>query len=356
MTPRVESLELATVRGAVAPLAGAASGQTVRAGLLLRVLDARGGGGVGEASPLPGYSPDTIDDCRRELAAIDPRALPAADDVDTLGWLERAVGASRVVAPAARFALETALLDWLGRARGVPLASLLGGPEASRRRVELSALVADVAGARAAYARGVRAFKLKVSEASFDADVELAAALRDAYGDGIRLRFDANRRFDRARAARRLESLARFAPEFVEEPVPTADLLAMGRAPVPLAADESLAVARAWPALAARCRVVVLKPTLLGGFGACLRIAREAAARGLAATVTHTFDGPLALAAAAELACALPALVLACGLDPHAGLDAWPRVAIPQIGAAHALSSGLPGLGPVADALARSAG
>jgi len=42
VTPRVESLELATVRGAVAPLAGAASGQTVRAGLLLRVLDARG--------------------------------------------------------------------------------------------------------------------------------------------------------------------------------------------------------------------------------------------------------------------------------------------------------------------------
>ena len=197
----------------------------------------------------------------------------------------------------------------------------------------------------------MRAFKLKVSDASFDADLEVAAALRDAYGDGVRLRFDANRRFDPAHAARRLEALARFAPEFVEEPVPTPELLAMERAPVPLAADESLAVAGAWPALAACCRVVVLKPTLLGGFGACLRIARAAAARGLAATVTHTFDGPLALAAAVELACALPAVVLACGLDAHAGLDAWPQVAIPQLGDAHAGSSGLPGLGPVADAL-----
>jgi L-alanine-DL-glutamate epimerase-like enolase superfamily enzyme len=96
----------------------------------------------------------------------------------------------------------------------------------------------------------------------------------------------------------------------------------------------------------------VLKPTLLGGFAVCLRIAREAAARGLAASVTHTFDGPVALAAAAELASALPARVLACGLDRHAGLGAWPDVAIAQLGDAHAGSANLPGLGPVADALA----
>jgi L-alanine-DL-glutamate epimerase-like enolase superfamily enzyme len=91
--------------------------------------------------------------------------------------------------------------------------------------------------------------------------------------------------------------------------------------------------------------VLVLKPTVLGGLVACLALAREAAARGLAATVTHTFDGPVALAAAAELAAALPGGGPACGLDRHGGLDAWPPTSIPQLHPAHVASANRPGLG-----------
>jgi L-alanine-DL-glutamate epimerase-like enolase superfamily enzyme len=122
------------------------------------------------------------------------------------------------------------------------------------------------------------------------------------------------------------------------------DLRRIAAAPVPLAADESLALPGAWPALATLCRVVVLKPTLLGGLAACLQLARDAAARGLAATVTHTFDGPIAVAAAAELAVALDS-PLACGLDRHAALAVWPAVSIPQIGACRVASAARPGLG-----------
>ena len=91
--------------------------------------------------------------------------------------------------------------------------------------------------------------------------------------------------------------------------------------------------------------MLVLKPTLLGGMCACLALARDAAARGLSVVVTHVFDGPVALAAAAELAAALPGRVLACGLDRHGGLAAWPDVAIPQLGPDYVASAGRPGLG-----------
>ncbi|MFZ5785756.1 MAG: hypothetical protein ACOY3Y_04870, partial [Acidobacteriota bacterium] len=40
-----------------------------RHGVLLEVEDDGGARGVGEASPLPGYSPDTLEACEAALAA-----------------------------------------------------------------------------------------------------------------------------------------------------------------------------------------------------------------------------------------------------------------------------------------------
>ncbi|MFH1680933.1 MAG: enolase C-terminal domain-like protein, partial [Candidatus Eisenbacteria bacterium] len=93
------------------------------------------------------------------------------------------------------------------------------------------------------------------------------------------------------------------------------------------------------------CRVFVLKPMVLGGFLPTLRIARIGKARNMGLVVSHLFDGPIALAAAAELALALPSEPLACGLDRHAGLTAWPEIAIPQVRESEIRLSGHAGLG-----------
>ena len=342
---RLRALHVTHFRGAVEGLAGAARGQRERQGLLVRVVGDDGGSGQGEASPLPGYSPDTVDDCAQQLTAVDVARLPLPDGGTMTDWWAQVLAAVDLPAPAARFALETAVLDWWGRRHGISLARLLGGSAAETRRVPLAALASDIPAARAAYRRGVRTFKLKISAVTFEDDLRFAQAMRDEFSTAIRLRFDANRTLPPASAREYLHALARFDPEFVEEPVPLHDFERLTRSPVPLAADESLSQPSAWPRLAAVCRVVVLKPTLLGGLTACLTRARDAAALGLGVTVTHTFDGPVALAAASELAAALPGSPLACGLDRHAGLATWPAAAIAQLGPAHVSSAARPGLG-----------
>src|SRR3954471_2303460 len=91
---------------------GAARGRAERAAVILEV---RGAGviGLGEAAPLPGMSRDTLDDAERALAAFAARApFELAGVDDALALAGAATGA-------ARFAIETALLDALGRARGV---------------------------------------------------------------------------------------------------------------------------------------------------------------------------------------------------------------------------------------------
>lgn len=339
---------------------------TERRGLLWAVRDGRGRLGVGEASPLPGYSPDTLEECWRELAAL-ARAPDGAEAAEVA--LEAVAGmAAGVAAPAARFAVETALLDLLGQHAGVPVAGLLARlarwPAAEpQERVAVNALIsmpvaaadvdATLAAVARARARGVRCFKIKIG-AHFARELDVLRAVRARHGADVTLRLDANQAWTAREAAEHLAWLRDIAPEYVEEPCRDAgDLAAMAPAgpAVPVALDESLATAapRLVDELLARGRVraLVLKPMLLGGALRCLELAARARAHGALAVASHLLDGPVALAACAHLA-----LVLGhtCGLDRHPGLDCWPAVDLPVLGPAHVRLPEGPGLGldPVA--------
>lgn len=331
---------------------GPRGGALRRDGLLLRLHDDQRHIGLGEASPLPGYSPDTLDECEAALRDIAAR-LPAFDlDQHPITVVAKALEMTGVRPPAARFALETALLDLAGGALGRPLHALLG-PAA--QAVPLAALIAGetaeeaCAGARHARERGITTFKRKIGRADFARELELLAALRRELGGAAPLRLDCNRAFSLTEAPARLAALAAFDPEFVEEPVASGELARLGRAPVPLAVDETLqspsALIELEPLLrAGAVTVVVLKPMALGGLLRCQALARRARELGARAVVTHLFDGPVALAAAAALAVTLPR-PLACGLDPHPGLDAWPPARLDFLSAGKVVPLDRPGLG-----------
>ena len=94
---------------------------------------------------------------------------------------------------------------------------------------------------------------------------------------------------------------------------------------------------------------MVLKPMILGGLSRWLELGRRAGALDLGVVVSHSFDGPVALAAAAALALALPTRI-AQGLAPHSGLAAWPPIPLPLTHAALQVWS-TPGLGLAAELL-----
>lgn len=339
-----------------------------RRGSLLRLTDGLGRVGLGEASPLAGYSPDGSSEVRAALERFvgRPLAAPGEDPLPRARELARDFGDL----PAARFAVESAWLDLAGKRLGVPLARLLGS--AARTRVPLAALVtaADPAGAaeeaRAGLERGIGTLKLKIGLADLGLDLARGRAVRDAVGSSVALRLDANGRLAGSGLAPTLAALAELEPELLEEPVPTTELLAarpggpllvdLAASPIRLALDESLHLngsrERLLPLLAAGIfRAVVLKPTCLGLLGA-LDLAAIAEKAGASVIVTHAFDGPVARAAAAALALAVPGEVLACGLDRHAGLDAWPPVETPSFEDAALVATDQPGVGIDPGALA----
>jgi len=265
-----------------------------RTAVILGVRDEAGFTGLGEAAPLPGMSSDTTEDAVRACALpLDPNAAT----------------------PAARFAIETALLSCRAQRERTSIASLLS-PQ-PRARLDNVVVVDDELEARAAVAAGARCLKIK--------RVERVRAIAAAV-PRTRLRLDINRGWDRAEVPARLAALADLPIDFVEEPCRDAhELLAMPL-PIRIALDESLVtlgsreLARALesPLLAA----LVLKPTLLGGFARCLELAALARRHGVAPIASHALEGPIGTAACRELARAIAADV-PVGLAPHPAELAW---------------------------------
>ncbi|RMH22344.1 MAG: O-succinylbenzoate synthase, partial [Acidobacteria bacterium] len=310
---RIVDLELAVVGGDVAGAADARRRWRRRRGLLLRLRDERGLVGYGEASPLPGYSPETFGQARRALKMWRDGASPLLDlEAPLAEQIRRELAAVDATSPSARCAVETALLDLAGRRLERPSWALLSDA-ATPAPVPLAALITDLetgaalAAARRATARGIATLKVKIGRpGAWHQELALLDRLRRAVGPDVHLRLDANGSLPPGELADRLAALADCRPQLVEEPVAGDDLLAVAASPVPLAVDESLRRPSGWlivEHLATRrlCRAVVLKPMVLGGSLACLELARRAAALGVAAVASHLYDGPVALAAAAHL-------------------------------------------------------
>ncbi len=307
------------------PVENAVASFRERRGWLVSVL-CDGVRGLGEASPLVGYSSD--DSALTESAL---RALGTSLDVsaDTLEDFARSVahhsGRLPREAYAARFGLESALFDAYARSRGVPLwAVLRHGLDLAQRatQVPTSLPIAawitslELGDAQACSDGGVHTFKLKVGR-ELIAELAFAARVRERF-PAARLRFDANGALAGASLDDTLRALAALDVEFVEEP----SAVLPARSPVPLALDESLRGLDPEDVVDhPDVRVWVLKPTALGGLLETARFVREAHERGLEPVISHTLEGPVARAVLGELALAV-AGSMAVGLGEHPGLRA----------------------------------
>ncbi len=348
------------------PFVTASGSHTAREGYLVRLTTPDGGLGYGEAAPLPGHGGGAIEDVLPSLRRLADAlvAVVASDGIprDPDAWraLMRRLGALAPESPAALAGLDLALADLAARRACLPLARWLS-PDA-RRMVEVNATIGaaglgEVADqARQAVAQGYRTLKLKLRGGDDLDDIVRVAALRQAAGDGIALRLDANGAWDEARALAMLPALRAYDIEYVEQPVPARDAardipsLARVRAasPVPVAADEALLLPGGPEAVvAARAAdVLILKPALIGGLARVwgLAMALQGLADAPEVVITSALDGAIGRLGALHLAAALPGPMLACGLATG-DLLAEDVAATPEVRQGWMAIGAVPGLG-----------
>lgn len=308
-------------------LVGGAAGLSRRTFGVLRLMRSDGTTGLGEASPLPGYSPDSISDVSEELQRLADEPVRANPLVGPRELLAQTFAAHPLKHPSSRFALETAMLDWLGHSRGKPVHQILAGDVAAQP-IPIADLVVQAPAAwparvDALLTDGATHLKLKVGS-DLDAEVAALREIRRAHPT-VPLRLDANRRISIEALRRHAGSLETLELELIEEPVAPEDWPAALSLPLPFALDETLRDADLSRRVLESGKVcaVVIKPTVLGGLRASFEVAERAAAHGADYLVSHTFDGPIARAVTAELALALQTK-LAAGLGWHPALELWP--------------------------------
>lgn len=123
--------------------------------------------------------------------------------------------------------IDMACWDALGKAAGLPVASLLGGAPVPVRAYDSWGLVdpaRDAAALQRAVAQGFRGLKFKLGGGDLAQDLATVRAVRDIVGDGVALMVDYNQSLDPVEAVRRVRALASFDLDWVEEPVAAEDL------------------------------------------------------------------------------------------------------------------------------------
>ncbi|ELZ98963.1 O-succinylbenzoate-CoA synthase [Haloferax mucosum ATCC BAA-1512] len=282
------------------PLATATGDIERREGFLVAV-DIAGTTGIGEATPLPGWT-ESRAECRDALDAVsDPALALESGDLDDT--------------PAARHAVSLALADARARAADRPLAATLD--TSSHTSLPVNATVGDagadetVEAAKTAVSEGYECIKLKVGARNPAADAARIRAVRDAVGPDVSIRADANASWDRWTADRFLDAVADIGLEYLEQPLAAEEL--DGHAVLrrlhdtPIALDESLAAVSPARAIASNAAdVLVCKPMALGGPDRVRDVATRARDAAVGVVVTTTIDAVVGRLGALHVAASLP--------------------------------------------------
>ncbi len=280
--------------------------------LELRLTDADGLVGRGEAAPLERYDGVSLEDVRSALVAYRSVLEPAGADSAPAALLEAC--RARADVPHALAAVDLALWDLAGQRAGRPVSELLCAEPAAAIEVNATITAPDRRGAASAAAAavrdGYRCVKLKVGLAD---DAGRVAAVRAAIGPDVALRLDANGAWTVEEAQRMIAALAPAGLELVEEPVRGLGATRMLRdlVAVRIAIDETASLAGALTGGVADA--VCLKIARCGGISGLLAAAALVRASGAEVYLASTFDGPLGIAAGLHAAAALAPLP-PCGL------------------------------------------
>ncbi len=225
-----------------------------RCAVLVRLTDAEGRTGFGEAAPIPRLGSETFEEAERFFATVAGGGRGASEAMGAISRL-----------PACRFALDSAMMQLRDDTVSVQM-----------RRVESAALLpageAAFDALDSAIGSGFRSFKWKIAAGGVDRKRERAIfrELLARAPENAGFRVDANGGLTLEDTRTWLDLLDEVGGDFLEQPLPPERFEEMkelaGRYRTPIALDESIGTARqfeeahkrGWPGL------YVVKPSLFG--------------------------------------------------------------------------------------------
>ena len=297
-------------------IAGGSSPKAVS--ILVMIRSDTGLVGLGEATPMPAYSGQTVAGVVQALKDyLVPALLGQVVEglVDLHGRMEEAIKHQ----PMAKAAIDLAIHDLLGKAWGVPVHALLGGRCRSAVSLgwavglgESEDILEEVGDQVKA---GFRTIKIKIG-LDPDRDVHIVGRVRELVGSAVALRVDGNEGYDLPTARKALKEMERYDLSFIEQPIPRWDLDGMAELcrslDTPVMADESLYTPHDAIALIKHkaADIFNIKLMKVGGLYPAGQVAAIAAAAGIPCMVGSMPEMGVATAAGLHFAAASPAVTV----------------------------------------------
>jgi muconate cycloisomerase len=219
----------------------------------------------------------------------------------------------------AKCAIETALLDALGKRLGIPVSDLFGGRLRDRLPVAWTLASGDTAkdiaeAEEMLQRRRHNVFKLKIGRGEVKSNIAHVAAIKRALGERASVRVDVNQAWSERVAARAIADLEDAGVDLVEQPIAQSNLRGMARlaakATIPIMADESLhGPETAFDCAAhAAADVFAVKVAQSGGLYAAARVGAIADAAGIGLYSGTMLEGAIGTVASAHLFATFPSL------------------------------------------------
>ena len=216
--------------------------------VLLKLTDADGNEGWGEANPSVAFSGESS---KGAVIVLRDALLPAvlASMEPEPGLIDAQLDTIEPRHLCAKGSVSMALLDLLGKRLNVPVSTLLGGKVRESLPVlwPLSNGTAedDIRDIDEKFPAGFSSYMLKMGTSPIREEIERVAALEARYGSRVTLIADANQGWSREQASEFLDGVRGSRLVFVEQPLEKDDiegaaLLARASA-LPISADESVA-------------------------------------------------------------------------------------------------------------------
>jgi O-succinylbenzoate synthase len=293
---------------------------STRDGYLIRLSD-QDQFGFGEVAPLPGLHKEDLAFALQQIRQL-ARLLPELHPMENAAGLSNFFGKSvRTFCPSVRFGFETACLHLLSSKLGIPLCPLLF--EKSIDRVLINGLVMGGSEsirqeATELVRAGYRTIKAKVGRYDVRTEIDRVRALREAVGDDVAIRLDANKKWTLNQAVEFGMGVADLRIEYIEEPTRSFNDVKKFYAAtsVPVALDESLSQFDfADMVLPPGVKAIVIKPGVIGGVFETINLALAAKRHSIVPLLSCAFFSGLSHAVIAQLAAGLLDPSVAIGLD-----------------------------------------
>lgn len=269
---------------------------TERKGFFISVQDQYGNSGIGEISPLLGFSSESLIDAENDIKFLNKSISGKEFSIDQY-FSGDSLYSKRIV-PSVSFGFEQAVLNLLISNNHVLLSNYFN---LSHKEIIPVNSVIDLSGKNKILNEvtgiidsGFRTIKLKAGRSNFDEELEILDSLREKIPDEIQIRLDVSSAWDANSTLENLQKLSPYNIQFVEDPCRDLEFLSRISkvSPIPIAPDFTIQSIEELTRLLDNdfFKFIVIKPMMLGSIVRLIKLLKRVEGRNIYFVISSAFE------------------------------------------------------------------